>query len=85
MNHVLAFDEVLGYPMVMSLTDDIRKAIESCGMTRYRISQETGIPQSVLSRFMAGHGAASETLDKLADLLNLKIQQRSPRRSGKRR
>lgn len=81
---MLAFCEVSAILAVMTLTDDIRKAVETCGMTRYRISQETGIPQSVLSRFMAGGGARSETLDTLADLLGLKIH-RPKRRVGRKR
>jgi len=59
----------------MPLTDDIRQAVLDSGLSKYRISQDTGIPFSVLSVFMAGGGRASgETLDKLCEYLGLEIR-----------
>ena len=56
------------------LSDQIRQAIESCGMTRYRIARETGISDATLSRFMSGErGLPMKTLDTLADFLDLNI------------
>jgi hypothetical protein len=56
------------------LSGQIRKAIASCGKTRYAISQATKIAESTLSRFMAGErGLPMKTLDKLADYLDLHI------------
>ena len=56
------------------LSDQIRRAVDDCGRTRYRISNETGIDQSTLSRFMSGErGLPMNTLDKLADYLDLNI------------
>ena len=50
------------------------EAIEASGQTRYRISQDTGIAESVLSRFMSGEtGLAVETMERLADYLGLEI------------
>jgi transcriptional regulator with XRE-family HTH domain len=37
-----------------SLSEQLRIEIQRCGKTRYRLSQETGVSQSVLSRFIAG-------------------------------
>jgi hypothetical protein len=55
-----------------SVTDQLRKAVEECGQTRYAISKATGIPQSVLSRFVAsGAGLRSESIDKLCEHLGL--------------
>jgi predicted XRE-type DNA-binding protein len=52
----------------------IRKAIEECGQSRYRISQETGITQSQLSRIMHGEaGMSLETLEIIAAYLGLEI------------
>ena len=65
----------------MTLSDQVRKVIESCGMTRYRIAQETIVSQSTLSRFMAGHAVTSDTLDALAELLGLRITTGKRRRS----
>ena len=56
------------------LSDQIRQAIETCGVTRYRIAKETGISQPTLSRFMSGErGLTMKALDKLADFLGLNI------------
>ena len=67
------------------LSDQIRRAVDDCGQTRYRISKETGIDQSTLSRFMsAERGLPMNTLDTLADYLDLNItvgKGRKPRKS----
>lgn len=72
-------------PKRQTITEQIRKAIRQSGMTRYRISQETGINQGTLSRFMSGEVKAmkSDTLDRLADLLDLEIVTRNGKPKGK--
>ncbi len=69
----------------IKLSDQIRRTINQCGQTRYRIGKETGIDQSTLSRFMSGErGLPMRTLDKLADYLDLNItvgKGRKPRKS----
>jgi plasmid maintenance system antidote protein VapI len=58
------------------LTDQLRKAIDDnpAGMTRYAVCRAIGLDQSTLSRFMAGKaGLALETVDKLGELLELKL------------
>ena len=68
------------------LSDQIRRAVDDCGQTRYRISKETGIDQSTLSRFMSGErGLPMRTLDKLADYLDLNITVGKGRKSRKSR
>lgn len=55
-----------------TVTDTLRRAVERCGQTRYAIAKATGIPQAVLSRFVAaGRGLRSENIDKLCDYLGL--------------
>lgn len=67
------------------LSDQIREAIDGCGMTRYAISKQTGIGQDMLSLFMAGkRGFSIQTLDLLADFLNLNIIAGKPRPSKDR-
>jgi transcriptional regulator with XRE-family HTH domain len=57
------------------LSDQIREAVETCGQTRYRIAKATGISEATLSRFMSGkRGLPMNTLDTLADYLNLNVQ-----------
>lgn len=58
-----------------TVTDTLRRAVEDCGQTRYRIAKETGIPASVLSRFVAsGAGLRSENLDRLCAYLGLVLK-----------
>ncbi len=65
----------------MKLSEQIRKAVEQCGQTRYAIALATGIDQSTLSRFVSGErGLPMNTLDRLADFLELTITMKSQRR-----
>lgn len=55
-----------------TVTEELRRAVEGCGQTRYAISKATGIPASVLSRFVAeGRGLRSENIDRLCAYLGL--------------
>lgn len=61
----------------------IRTAIDRSEKSRYRIAQDTGIAESVLSRLMSGErGLSIESLELLADYLELEIIIR-PRRTRK--
>jgi len=61
-------------PMMAPILDDIRKAIEVSGKTRYRISKDTGISEGHLSELMAGtKGLSIEALERLASYLGLEI------------
>ena len=56
------------------ISDQIRAAIETSGVSRYGIAMATGIDQATLSRFMGGTGGITvETLDKLSEYLGLEI------------
>ena len=58
----------------VKLSDQVRRAVDASGLSRYRICKTLGIAESTLSRFMAGQGGLSmEYLDALADLLHLDI------------
>jgi hypothetical protein len=66
------------------LSDEIRKAVESCGESRYRIWKATGIAEGTLSRFMSGErGLPMKTLDKLAEYLDLHITTGTRRQNKK--
>lgn len=57
-----------------SIFEQIRKAIKASEKTRYRLSKETGIPQSQLSRLMSKQeGLSVENIEKLADAMGLEI------------
>lgn len=56
------------------LSDQIRQAIDDCGLSRYAICKATGLDQASMSKFMRGErGLGLDTIDQLADLLNLNI------------
>jgi transcriptional regulator with XRE-family HTH domain len=66
------------------ILDEIRRAIEAGDKTRYRLSQETSIPQSQLSRFMTGEkGLSFDAMERLAEALGLEVVIR-PKASRKR-
>ena len=65
-----------------SLSEQIRKAIASADVTRYRIAKETGIEESTLSRFMSGErGLSMEALDALFKYFDLDIVARRKNRT----
>ena len=72
----------MGTKRTPPLTDQLRKAIDESGMTRYRIAQETGINESHLSKFYRGErGLSMESLDAIGELLDLQITfRRKPKR-----
>ncbi|MHB8969722.1 MAG: helix-turn-helix domain-containing protein [Pirellulaceae bacterium] len=56
------------------ISDQLRQAIDESGLTRYRISKETGISQVTLSRFYHGErGLTLKALDKLGACLQLTV------------
>ena len=57
------------------LTDQLRRAIKTCGKTRYAISMETGIGQDTLSLFVNGkRGVSMDVLDRLGEYLGLELR-----------
>lgn len=67
------------------LTDQLRQAIDESGLTRYRISKETGISEATLSKFYLGQrGLSMEALNALGEFLELTINLgRKPGKKGK--
>jgi hypothetical protein len=60
--------------MSEKLSDQIRTAIERSGMTRYRLSCESGVDQGALSRFVHGKvGLSMDALDRIGLVLGLQI------------
>jgi len=57
----------------LAFSDQLRRAIRQSEKTRYRISQETGISEAVLSRFMNDEqvGLSMTTVDLLCECLGL--------------
>jgi hypothetical protein len=58
------------------IMENIRRAIEESGKSRYRIFKETGIDQAVLCKIMGGGTCSMETADKLCEYLGLELRPR---------
>jgi transcriptional regulator with XRE-family HTH domain len=57
-----------------SFSDEIRAAVDACGLSRYRLCMTIGLDQGALSKFMSGKAGLSVAyLDKLADVLDLHV------------
>jgi hypothetical protein len=64
----------------LKFTDEIRAAIENCGITRYRIAKDTGIDAAALCRFIHGQvGLSMDSLDKLAEYIGFHIELDKPK------
>jgi hypothetical protein len=74
------------------LSDQLKRAIAESGKTAYQIGQETGVPQSVLSRFLSDNPDQHRdirlegTADKLASYLGLELRlvEKAPKKDAKR-
>jgi len=65
----------------MSLSDQIRRAVDRSGLTLYRIAAEAGVQHASLSRFMRGSGATTKVLDAVAEVLRIEITFKGPRQA----
>jgi plasmid maintenance system antidote protein VapI len=65
-------------------SDELRRAVAACGLSRYRIAKTLGIAESTLSRFMSGErGLTMKCLDRLAALLDLHVAAgKRPKKKG---
>ena len=58
----------------VKLSDQVRRAVNESGISRYRICQLLNMDQAIMSRFMTGKGGlVMRNLDALADLLGLDV------------
>ena len=57
------------------ISERLKRAIRESGMSRYAISQASGVDQATLSKFMSGQrGLTLDSVDKLAGVLGLEIR-----------
>ena len=67
----------------IKFSDELRRAVDACGMSRYRIAKLLGVSESLLSRFISGKWLGQESLDALADLLDLHVAAgKRPKKKG---
>lgn len=64
------------------ILDTLRREIETCGKTRYLISQESGVSQGQLTRLMQGRTFLCETADILLEYFGYQLTKK--RKRGKR-
>lgn len=58
----------------LTFSDELRGAVDGCGLSRYRLSKKLEIAESTLSRFISGErGLTMNCLDRLAALLDLHV------------
>jgi len=58
----------------IKFSDKIREAMLEAPISRYRLGVESGVPHETISRFInRQRGLSLETLDKIAEVLRLKI------------
>jgi transcriptional regulator with XRE-family HTH domain len=70
----------------MVFMDQIRAAVRRSGLTGKRICKMTGMDKATLSRFINGLRCMTEgNLNRLADVLSLRVVEREKRRKGARR
>jgi hypothetical protein len=56
------------------LSDQLRQAVRECGVSCYRIAQETKIGEATLSRFLSGQrGLTMKAIDTLTAYLGLSL------------
>lgn len=57
----------------VKLSDQMRQAMRSGGWSIYRLALESGVAPSVISRFLSGSALTTDTLDRLAPVIGLRI------------
>ena len=56
------------------LSDQLRAAIDASGMSRYAVAKAIELDQATMSRFMSGKaGLSVETIDRLGELLGMRL------------
>ena len=66
-----------------TISDQIRDAILTASVSRYRIAKDTGVGQPALSRFVHGErGLSIEALDAIGLYLGLVIVKKQPKKRG---
>ncbi len=62
------------YMIIRMIIETIRKHIKSCGKTRYRIAQETGVGEDQLCRIKQGRTCTVETADILLKYFGIELK-----------
>ena len=60
----------------MDMTEIVRKEVETCSKTRYRIAQDTGISESQLHRLVNGGSFQAKTVGKLLEYFGYEVRKK---------
>ena len=64
--------------------DQVRQAIENCGMSRATISRSTGVSEGMLSRFVHGETDMTlRTLARIAPVIGVRVIVKRPKTKGR--
>lgn len=68
----------------MSVSDELRRAIQRDGRSVYALARETGLSAIQIWRFLRDErGLTTPAVDQLCDVLGLELRPRRPRRKGR--
>ena len=66
---------------VVSFSDQVRRAVENCGVSRYAIAKASGVTEGALSRFVAGkRDMTLRTLERIAPIIGVSLKVNTHRR-----
>jgi len=66
-----------------TVTKQMHRILAECGLSRYEIAKRSGVSEATLSRFVnRQQGLSTDTLDKLAEVLNLELTTKRPKRKA---
>ena len=60
----------------MDMIEIICREIETCGKTRYRIAQDTGVTEAQLHRLVNGGSLKAETVGTLLEYFGYEVQKK---------
>ena len=66
----------------LQFSDQLRRAVNQSGLSRYEICKRAGLDQSVMHRFVHGQsGLSMTTIDAICEILGLRlVAEEKPRR-----
>ena len=68
------------------ISDALRRAVGTGGLSRYAIAKRTGLDEGLLSRFVHGKcGLSLESIDLVCEVLGLELRPVRPARRTKRK
>lgn len=62
------------------MSEQLRAAIKASGLTQAELSREARVPESVVSRFLAGAQLRSDNLDSICKVLGARLTTTTPRK-----